>query len=188
MFSISFPINPRKPFAWPDFNVNFISIKNLSICTFAIQAWLCSLNLAPALYCDFFAQQLNWIPNRNCKWMVVKISHVLPGARGFWVQSRRRKRWKRVIYPMIRRPCCLLPPPQPLPSIFPIENFLRGILPFTLRLNLEGWSVACLETGAVVSGDRGLNSRKPRVKNARFFRHTCTLQPLPVRFVCSSFE
>ena len=36
------------------------------------------------------------------------------------------------------RPCCLLPPPQPLPRIFPIEKFLRSILRFGFRLNLEG--------------------------------------------------
>ena len=75
---------------------------------------------------------------------------------------------------------CLLPPAQPLPRIFPIENFLRSI--FTIRVQTQSWRlVACLETGEVarvtgawIRGSRG--SKMPKL-----FQRTCTLQtPCPL--------
>ena len=117
-------------------NVNFNLIRNVSIC---------SLHLKPSWSLNFmgsssFLRSNNSIPHK--KPPRVKISWKFTrcagrSERAQTLSAEEDGKHGKGQFSQWYATLPLLPPPQPLAALFLIENFLRNIFRFTLRLNLE---------------------------------------------------
>ena len=164
-----------KHFIWPDFDVNFISIKNLSICSLQFKpGW--SLNLGSTL--QFFAH--NWILSRNCKWLAC-INFTLFVMWADFECSQDGKHGKGQFTQWYASQLPVAPCSTPAPYFshwkFSPQHLYHSGSDSILKVGCMPWD------GGGGSGDRSLNSRKPRVKNAETFSaHLHPSNPLSALF------